>query len=204
MPRALAKRSLTKRADCRFDTRRLPIGCENALRTIKPFEIRSIVMTLQPLCLSSFAGILLLSACLSSALDETRNASLDSGSVEEHWLSGCWQHIDGPSREVWVEAATDLLFGYSVTTSGDQLRSFEDLRIEPSEAGHVYVASPNGTTPVRFTETHGTDVSLRFENPDHDFPQRIEYFRDHTTLTATISNMDRSQSFEIAMRACDK
>jgi len=34
-----------------------------------------------------------------------------------------------------------------------------------------------------------------FENPDHDFPQRIEYARAGDTLTATISTMDRERTF---------
>ena len=37
--------------------------------------------------------------------------------------------------------------------------------------------------------------SITFENGDHDYPQRISYYRTETGLAATISKLDGSRPF---------
>jgi hypothetical protein len=41
----------------------------------------------------------------------------------------------------------------------------------------VYVAQPSGQKETEFRGTHASDTLLAFENPAHDFPQRIMYRR---------------------------
>jgi hypothetical protein len=55
---------------------------------------------------------------------------------------------------------------------------FEFLRIEADPSGLVYLASPQGrpATPFPLKELSGQRVV--FENPEHDFPQRVLYWRD--------------------------
>ncbi len=60
-------------------------------------------------------------------------------------------------------------------TRKGKLVGFEYLRIEERPVGIVYVAQPGGRPGTEFTlrKLQGTEVV--FENPDHDFPQRIIY-----------------------------
>ena len=87
-----------------------------------------------------------------------------------------------------------------VSSSGRVL--FEYLRIEATEEGLIYYASPRGrapATPFRLRELE--DERVIFTNPDHDFPQLIEYWREGSTLHARIegpSTEGDSQSMEWA------
>jgi len=54
--------------------------------------------------------------------------------------------------------------------------AFEFMRIvEREDGGLEFVASPSGQNTTSFTMSSLTDHEVIFENPDHDFPQRIIY-----------------------------
>ena len=64
---------------------------------------------------------------------------------------------------------------------------FEFLRIEQQGDAIVYLSMPNGrspATPFPLKEVSGTRVV--FENPTHNFPQRIIYWKDGADLRARI------------------
>lgn len=122
--------------------------------------------------------------------------------IDAHWLDGCWEHLDGSTREVWIDVGSGLLFGYAVTLRNGKLHAFEDLRIEPSATGATFVASPNGKNPVHFPKVAASHLSMTFENLDHDFPQRITYRREGETLTAEISTVEGTDAMQIEMRKC--
>ena len=63
---------------------------------------------------------------------------------------------------------------------------FEFLRIEERDGEIAYVAQPGGgaSTSFRLVSVEGTTAV--FENPDHDFPQRIIYRLDDGKLCARI------------------
>lgn len=51
----------------------------------------------------------------------------------------------------------------------------------------MYIAQPGGRPPTSFKRTAGGEHWVRFENPDHDFPQRIEYRRQGDVLHAEVA-----------------
>ncbi|MBL8754175.1 MAG: hypothetical protein JNK15_12815, partial [Planctomycetes bacterium] len=53
--------------------------------------------------------------------------------------------------------------------------AFEFLRLVERDGGLVYIAQPNGRTPTEFVLTEIGATRAVFENPRHDFPQRIVY-----------------------------
>lgn len=96
------------------------------------------------------------------------------------WLSGCWASDgrDAGSGECWLAPAGGTMFGVSRTVRGDRTVAFEHLSIRETEPGHLaYVASPSGQSETTFAMVELTDDRVVFENPDHDFPQRIIYRR---------------------------
>lgn len=105
------------------------------------------------------------------------------------WLSGRWCGGAGSERveEIWLEPNGEHLLGVSRTTKDGQLASFEFLRIGPGDRVPTYFAQPGGRPPTAFAHTDGGDAWVRFENPAHDFPQRIEYRRDGDRLRAEIA-----------------
>ncbi|MEM5516732.1 DUF6265 family protein [Henriciella sp. AS95] len=118
------------------------------------------------------------------------------------WMSGCWAHEHGDTKEVWSEPEGELMFGYGVSKRDDRVVFFEELRIEEREDGAVYIASPNGGPSTEFTETERTGLSIVFENPDHDFPQRIEYGANRIALVAKIAKLDGSGLQTFSMDRC--
>jgi hypothetical protein len=67
------------------------------------------------------------------------------------------------------------MLGTSRTVSRGSMRAFEFLRVVERNGGLVYVAQPNGGKPTEFVLTELSDTLAVFENPRHDFPQRIVY-----------------------------
>lgn len=105
------------------------------------------------------------------------------------WLSGDWVGTRRTSaiEERWGPVAGGSLFGVSRTLRDGKLRAFEYLRIVERDGGLVYVAQPGGRTATEFVLTSLDAKRAVFDNPRHDFPQRIVYERsDEGALTALI------------------
>lgn len=109
------------------------------------------------------------------------------------WMTGSWSATseDGTvSEEHWTTPAGRLMVGMHRDVRKDGGAFFEFLRIEETAEGIHYVASPRGGPATAFRLTGSTPHRAVFENPDHDFPQRIVYRRDGDTLCAGIAAMD--------------
>jgi len=114
------------------------------------------------------------------------------------WMAGSWAaESDGGgwTEERWTPPRGGVMLGVSRSGRGDSVREFEFLRIQAGEDGvPVYFAQPGGRPPVAFRLTARGAASATFDNPGHDFPQRIVYARDGDTMTATISLIDGSNA----------
>jgi len=94
------------------------------------------------------------------------------------WLSGCWAAADQEpgSGEQWMPPAGGTMLGVSRSVHDGKTVAFEFTRIAEQDDGKlVFVASPSGQKTSSFSMTSISDREVRFENPDHDFPQRIIY-----------------------------
>lgn len=129
--------------------------------------------------------LLAFSACsIASHAEEADPNRLD-------WLTGCWQGDDGMTREIWSVSEDGYYFGYSVVLKDGHAVFFEQMRIDPAPLP-VFNAYPRGDGPSAFPATALSDTRITFANPEHDFPQKIEYWREGDTLRALISKMDGS------------
>lgn len=121
--------------------------------------------------------------------------------TELEWLAGNWSGAKGKRsfEERWSAPAGGALLGTSRTLSGGRMVAFEFLRVVEQGAKLVYVAQPNGAPPTEFTLVELDESRAVFENPFHDFPQRISYERVDDQLTAEISHIDGSspQRFDL-------
>jgi hypothetical protein len=96
------------------------------------------------------------------------------------WMAGCWSGARGASliEECWLVPRGGLLLGVNRTTGPGGRTAFEFLRIEAGPHGLVYRSQPSGKPATAFP---AVDVGARrvvFENPAHDFPQRVLYWLD--------------------------
>jgi len=105
------------------------------------------------------------------------------------WLVGYWTNNGDGARmmELWLPPEGGVMLGLhrDVFESGQLL--FEFLRIEQRDSMVVYVAAPSNQPAGEFTLVESGPVRAVFENPDHDFPQRIIYeLTDDVTLVARV------------------
>lgn len=113
--------------------------------------------------------------CLLTAL---ASANPPAQSVDRvAWLQGCWR-LDSPGRTIeenWMAPRGGNLLGVARTTRGDSLAEYELVFIRERGGQLVYEAHPSGQPAATFPCIEVSDSTVVFENPGHDFPQRVGY-----------------------------
>jgi len=101
------------------------------------------------------------------------------------WMAGSWSSEQDGVRmeEHWTRGDDDLMLGMHQDVSKGRT-SFEFLRIERRDGKLVYLAMPHAKPETPFPLKSATADRVVFENPEHDFPQRIIYWRDGARLCA--------------------
>lgn len=105
------------------------------------------------------------------------------------WIADSWVSASGEttSYEEWKVVNNDLYEGGSKTVKDGKTIFSETLKIESSAEGIFYVADvAHNPAPVKFKLTSVSDTSAVFENPLHDFPQKITYLLEEGNLHAII------------------
>jgi len=105
------------------------------------------------------------------------------------WIADSWVSASGEttSYEEWKVINDNLYEGGSKTVKEGKTIFSETLKIESTAEGIYYVADvAHNTAPVKFKLTSVSDTSAVFENPLHDFPQKITYLLEEGNLHAII------------------
>jgi hypothetical protein len=114
-------------------------------------------------------------ACLSAA----GHGEQEKPGIEQlGWLSGCWTSASAGERRVdeqWMKPLGGSMLGMSRTVVGSRTSEFEFLQIRQTDTGVVYIAKPSGQAEATFTLKSASATEAVFENPAHDFPQRVIY-----------------------------
>ena len=127
------------------------------------------------------------------------------------WLSGCWASANQEpgSTEQWMPPAGGTMIGANRSVRDGKTVAFEFMRIvEHEDGGLEFIASPSGQNSTGFTMTNVTNREVIFENPDHDFPQRIIYrlVSDEELLgriEGTIDGVERAADFPMKKVDCE-
>lgn len=114
------------------------------------------------------------------------------------WLTGTWR-MERSGRvvtETWSEAAGGTMLATSRTIANRKTVEYEFVVLREDPAGEVfYVAKPSGQSEAAFKLVHVAPGALVFENPQHDFPQRIRYtLNADGTLVAAIEGEKNGKS----------
>lgn len=113
------------------------------------------------------------------------------------WLTGCWRPLGSNlgSVEQWGDPAGGGMLGFGKTVENGRMVRHEFLMIRTDENGSIeYVASPSGQEPVSFGLVEAEEKRVVFENPEHDYPQRIIYLeREDGVLAARIEGKTQGQ-----------
>jgi Domain of unknown function (DUF6265) len=105
------------------------------------------------------------------------------------WLGGCWAQArpDGLTEEHWMKPSGGTMLGMSRAVRDGRTTEFEFLQIREVAGKLAYVAKPSGQAEATFPMKALSDKEVVFEDPAHDFPQRIIYRREaDDSMTARI------------------
>ncbi len=139
------------------------------------------------------------------------NAGQKSGIERLEWISGCWVLDDGKERteETWMKPAGQSMLGMSRTVAGGKTVLTEHIQIREANGQIAYiVALGMGAKPTVFKLVKSSDNEVVFENPEHDFPQRIIYRRESAdALFARIEGaekgVNKAMDFRYKRSKCD-
>jgi hypothetical protein len=111
------------------------------------------------------------------------------------WMSGCWDSSRNGRHviEYWMPPEGGTLIGVSRTVADGRTVEWEFLMVREGQKGLEYVAKPSGQPEAVFVSTRVSPTEVIFENPTHDFPQRIIYKRDGDALVASIEGTRNGQ-----------
>lgn len=113
-------------------------------------------------------------------------------------FEGTWQQENTNTFEIWEKhknlfSAQVIKIENADTLIVEKLRIFQDDNVIYYEAT---VPNQNKGEAIRFKLTRQNGKRFQFENPEHDFPQKIVYtFQNKTQLKAIISGGNKQAVF---------
>ncbi|MCV9928362.1 DUF6265 family protein [Flavobacterium sp. LS1R49] len=111
------------------------------------------------------------------------------------WLIGKWENVSpqGTLTETWSKVNDSTFQGSSFFIKGKDTIHFETIKLQQKGEVLTYnatVKGQNNDEPVAFELTSSTEKRLVFENPKHDYPQKISYTKEaNESLVAEISGV---------------
>lgn len=150
-----------------------------------------------------------LAAAIAAGAPGALRAQPGSGIDGAAWLQGCWEAVS-PGRvveEQWMAPHGGSMLGMSRTVRGGRLTGHELIVLREQGDGLAYEAHPSGQAATVFTSVTVSDTVLLFENPAHDFPQRVGYRRIGADsllawIDGTAGGETRRVAFGYARAAC--
>lgn len=114
--------------------------------------------------------------------------------AELHWLAGCWERARPTSRmvELWTPAVNSVMTGTSYSVTDTSQRELEQLRLFARGDTLIYEAHPSTQKMNEFRSTKISAQEIVFEDPEHDFPQKITYRRVGADSLIAITEGDRA------------
>jgi Domain of unknown function (DUF6265) len=153
---------------------------------------------MRPLCFFTlFAAFAIPASCQPTAT-----------TTDLQFMTGCWVfEADGRRvEEHWLAPAGGSLIGVSRTVKGGKTVEYEFLQIRDLPEGLTYIAKPSNQPEAKFVLSSKTADEVVFENPTHDFPQRIRYRLQGDTLRAriegTLNGKPRGIDFPYTRTSC--
>jgi hypothetical protein len=112
------------------------------------------------------------------------------------WLAGGWV-MESPggtwSEEWWTPPRAGLMMGAGRSGQGAAIGWWEQTRIQEADGKITFCALPKGQNEACFAATTVNPTEIIFENPAHDYPQRILYSIEGGELLAEIALKDGSK-----------
>lgn len=151
-------------------------------------------------------------AVLFIALGPTAHAQSPKPSINDlSWLAGCWEaNRNGRAiNEQWMKPSGGIMLGMARTVAQSKATEFEFTQIREDKDGAIYyIAKPSGQAEASFKLVKLQNQEAIFENPQHDFPQRIIYRLQpdgslFARVEATVKGQMRGIDYPYKRAKCD-
>ena len=112
------------------------------------------------------------------------------------WLQGCWQ-MDAGARvveEQWMAPRGGVMLSMGRTVRDGKLVEYESVVLREQDGRLAYEAHPSGQPSAVFLSSTIDESTVVFENPSHDYPQRVGYKREGDSLLAWIDGTANGKS----------
>ena len=123
--------------------------------------------------------LLIKSLCLLACSQSVMAAPLCNSLQQLEWMLGDWQSFGEKSdtHESWLKLSEQTFEGKGTSFNKQgQLKSSENLRLLAMQDAIYFLAKvSHNELPVAFKATRCDANHAVFENPKHDFPNKLEY-----------------------------
>ena len=136
---------------------------------------------------------LIVLSLLSASCDTESRKPEKAGLNKLDWFIGSWTGVTSESifTEKWEKVNDTLFTCQSYFIKGSDTLSSETISLQQHDTSVFYVPlveGQNDNKPIFFKLTYSDGTNAVFENPEHDFPQKIVYqLKENDSLIATIS-----------------
>ena len=139
------------------------------------------------------------------------SAGAQGGIDNVAWLQGCWQMTNGDRviEENWTSPRAGVMLGSGRTVRAGKLVEHEFILLAERDGGLVYEAHPSAQPSTTFRSKEIDGASVLFEDPAHDFPQRVGYRRVAADrilawIEGTVAGTTRRQEFSYQRVECPR
>ncbi|WP_143542390.1 DUF6265 family protein [Robiginitalea sediminis] len=147
--------------------------------------------------------VLLILACTPTQKHNATPEKTTSTAVSEtyfDWLVGRWERVGEElgkaTYEFWEKAGDSEYTGFGFTLQDQDTIWQENMRLKRTGAAWaLHVQAPEDPEPVVFFMTEFGPTGFTCENPELEFPKKIQYWKEEAGLHAAVSNTDMQISF---------
>ena len=117
-----------------------------------------------------------------------------------NWLLGSWENKseEGTLSEIWEKKNDSTLVGESYFIRENDTLHSERIEVKQKGEDLLYIPTVKGQNndkPITFKLTLATENEYTFENPAHDYPQKIVYkMVNANSLVTTISGIQQGKN----------
>ena len=156
--------------------------------------------------MTTFLILIAFVACSSAASSQQKPTLEDLA-----WMAGCWERSSAARvvEEQWMRPSGGTMLGMSRTVVNGKTVEYEHLIIKHDGETIDYIATPSGQQQATFRLVKFSATEAVFENPEHDFPQRIIYrIKEdgslHARIEGKMNGRARGIDFPFNKVSCDK
>ncbi|PJE44501.1 MAG: hypothetical protein CUR32_02660 [Flavobacterium sp.] len=117
------------------------------------------------------------------------------------WFLGHWENVSNEfiAKEIWMQETDSSYKAESFITAAKDTVFYEKVDLIERNDSLFYVVSvrdQNKEKPVSFYLTKSTNNQMVFENPKHDFPNKIIYNKINSdSIVASIHGSNKTEIF---------